>query len=327
MKTKNFKTKKIIALTLVFVLIGTMLEGCGKKELANADVNETGKVNASQSEENTVSEEPTASTDEDNTGAVSQTENDSSTSTEGEVATKNGDSETTTRKSSSNKTETTTKKTTTSTGSSGKETTTTKPSPTNCTHSWSEYKWGTTEATYGDKYRTCSKCGKTESWEKCSHTYGAWNDINLGYQERTCSKCGWAEGRNADNAKAFMGNKNEYLELLGYINQARREAGLNELIYLDEFQEGANIRAIEITKSFSHTRPNGDSCYTAYANNGVEFRVTNENIAYGVFDAKSTFEIWMRSEGHRNNILSENGKYFVCARCSRYWVMSLVNKI
>ena len=68
----------------------------------------------------------------------------------------------------------------------------------------------------------------------------------------------------------------------------------------------ARVRAKEIVQSFSHTRPNGSSCFTAAKELGVSYKTAGENIAYGYADPKKVVTGWMNSEGHRKNILSSS---------------------
>lgn len=171
---------------------------------------------------------------------------------------------------------------------------------------------------------TTTKSAVTTTVASCSHNW-VLNSYTNGYYVYHCSKC--EEHKLVEkemNPDDFMGSKSEYLELLGYVNQARREAGLNELVYIDEFQAGADTRAQELTVSFSHTRPNGQSRGTAYNYcplKGTVYMVCSENIASGCTTAKSVFNAWMNSEGHRKAIMSEYVTGFVASRCDTYWVM------
>lgn len=298
MKTNNSTSKKIIALALVFVMLVTIFVGCGKKEPENADANESGKVNVSQSEENKVSEEFTVSTDENNTDTVSQTENDSSTSAEGEVTRKNS-AETTTKKNSTGKIETTTKKATSSTGSSSSSS----------SGSSSSNKGNTT---------TNSTVACSHSWKLQSYTNGCY--------VYHCSKCDeYKSEERKMNPDDFMGNKSEYLELLGYINQARRKAGLKELLYCSELQSGADTRAKELTVKYSHTRPNGQSGSSAFDYSKVnaqgEYIAVGENIVANATTAKQAFNAWMNSSAHRSIIMKDCATHFVVSRCNGYWIM------
>lgn len=141
-----------------------------------------------------------------------------------------------------------------------------------------------------------------------------------------CSKCDeWKSEEREMNPNDFMGNKSEYLELLGYINKARREAGLNELVYCNELQSGADTRAKELTVSFSHTRPNGKPCSTAYdfskVNAKGEYIGVGENIVVNASTAEQAFGAWMHSTAHRGTIMKPCATHFVVARCDEYWAM------
>jgi uncharacterized protein YkwD len=59
--------------------------------------------------------------------------------------------------------------------------------------------------------------------------------------------------------------------------------------------------------TFSHTRPDGTTCFTALKQFGVSYSTAGENIAYGQPDAQSVVTGWMNSAGHRANIL--NGSF------------------
>lgn len=51
-------------------------------------------------------------------------------------------------------------------------------------------------------------------------------------------------------------------------------------------------RAAEIALSFSHTRPNGEICWTAYEDYGYQSNYSAENIAAGYSTASDVFEGW-----------------------------------
>lgn len=93
------------------------------------------------------------------------------------------------------------------------------------------------------------------------------------------------------------------------VNQERAKAGLSPLEVKVNLQTAAQVRAKEIEKSFSHTRPNGSSFSTVLAENGVDYRGSGENIAWGQRSPEEVMNGWMNSEGHRANILNKNFKY------------------
>lgn len=65
------------------------------------------------------------------------------------------------------------------------------------------------------------------------------------------------------------------------VNEERSKAGLPALNVMTDLTAAANVRAVEIKQSFSHTRPNGSSFSTAIKEQGVSFRGSGENIAWG----------------------------------------------
>ena len=113
------------------------------------------------------------------------------------------------------------------------------------------------------------------------------------------------------------------------VNKERKAVGLSAVTLSDELCKVADIRAKEIVKSFSHTRPNGTSCFTAFKENGVAYRYAGENIAYGQKTAIEVMNGWMNSAGHRANILSKNfGKIGIAYYeygGRKYWVQLFTN--
>ena len=72
----------------------------------------------------------------------------------------------------------------------------------------------------------------------------------------------------------------------------------------------AQVRAGEIVNYFSHTRPNGSSCFSLYDEAGLDYRAAGENIAAGYYGASRWGDAWMNSPaGHRANILSKSYDY------------------
>lgn len=87
------------------------------------------------------------------------------------------------------------------------------------------------------------------------------------------------------------------------VNQERAKVGLPALTLDTTASKAAQVRAKEIRTSFSHTRPNGNSCFTALKEAGVSYRTAGENIAAGQQTPEQVVAAWMNSEGHRKNIL------------------------
>ncbi len=88
-------------------------------------------------------------------------------------------------------------------------------------------------------------------------------------------------------------------QVLELVNQERTKEGLKPLTMDTSLLDTAMLRAAECSVEFSHTRPDGTSCYTA---NELMY---GENIASGYTTPASVMTGWMNSEGHRANILTE----------------------
>ena len=93
-------------------------------------------------------------------------------------------------------------------------------------------------------------------------------------------------------------------QVLRLVNAERAKTGLAPLVMDDGAVKVAHLRAKEIVQSFSHTRPDGRSCFTAASDSGLSYRFAGENIAYGYKTPEQVVNGWMNSEGHRKNILS-----------------------
>lgn len=109
------------------------------------------------------------------------------------------------------------------------------------------------------------------------------------------------------------------------VNQKRKENGFSELSYRNDIQNAANIRANEIISTFSHTRPNGSSCFTAI---NVNYYAIGENIASGQTSATEVMNAWMNSPGHRANILGSQFSGMAVSVVEyhgvRYWVQIFI---
>jgi len=95
-------------------------------------------------------------------------------------------------------------------------------------------------------------------------------------------------------------------EVLLLVNEARTEAGVPTLTLDPALRKAAQVRAAECVGTFSHTRPNGTSYKTAITEAGVESGYTGENVATGHTSAQQVVSRWLRSDGHRKNILNAN---------------------
>ena len=93
-------------------------------------------------------------------------------------------------------------------------------------------------------------------------------------------------------------------EVFRLVNVEREKAGLEPLERSAELDNAASIRAEELSRNFSHTRPDGTRFYTVM---GVEKNYNyGENGGSSGETPKNQMQGWMNSEGHRSNILDIN---------------------
>ena len=107
------------------------------------------------------------------------------------------------------------------------------------------------------------------------------------------------------------------------MNQQRAAQGLAQLAWSDQLTQAAQVRANEITTSFSHTRPNGSAFWTVDSN--VQY---GENLAKLYQSADSVYAAWMNSPTHAANIMDGGYKTVGIAVCqtgdgSWYWAQEL----
>lgn len=111
---------------------------------------------------------------------------------------------------------------------------------------------------------------------------------------------------DVDTTPAAPSTKTELIdEIFKLVNEERTKAGLEELHYNFELQNAADIRARECAEQFSHTRPDGTSCFTVV--DEIDYNVVGENLIKAdnpIATAQALVNSWMNSEGHRVNILN-----------------------
>ncbi|MCD8014259.1 MAG: CAP domain-containing protein [Lachnospiraceae bacterium] len=102
---------------------------------------------------------------------------------------------------------------------------------------------------------------------------------------------------------------------------------LSELTYDYELEAIAMQRAAELALFYSHTRPNGSSCFTVLTENGYTYYYAGENIAAGYTSASAVFTGWAEEDepysgqGHRRNMLSSKftSVGIACVYCNGYY--------
>ncbi len=112
-------------------------------------------------------------------------------------------------------------------------------------------------------------------------------------------------------------------DLYNLVNEYRMANGKRPLIKNDILSKVAKERAMELSKKYSHVRPDGTKCFTLFRAKGYDYEKAAENIAYGQMTADYVMQSWLNSEGHLINMLGDydetgigvysvNGTYYWC---------------
>ena len=144
--------------------------------------------------------------------------------------------------------------------------------------------------------------------------FGTWEDVEpedpTVYDELSFSVWG-----NADMSSGR--------ELLDLVNEAREAVGAPALTWDEELAQTAQQRGAEQMVLYSHTRPNGRSCFTAWPASQRSY--TGENIAMGQVAVTQVNTSWTNSEGHYANMINPDFTTFAAAHFKsesgeHYWV-------
>ena len=174
--------------------------------------------------------------------------------------------------------------------------------------------------THGHVNYACKVCGDIKSVEleldPTKHSFEE-TSSDLQYVTYTCSECG--ETKREFNDKEYtidLGNGQTTTvvghfdlemrqEILNLVNEKRANFGdgVPALALASDsspLQDVANIRAVEITNRYSHTRPNGERAISSFY---MYAHTDGENLAMGQRSASEVCNAWFGSSTHVNNII------------------------
>ncbi|WP_075721221.1 CAP domain-containing protein [Roseburia sp. 499] len=124
------------------------------------------------------------------------------------------------------------------------------------------------------------------------------------------------------------------LQVLDLVNEERLSRNIAPLKLNTQVQQAAQVRAVEICSYFSHTRPDGRSCFSAldeYVTDG--YWGAGENIAAGQASPQEVMNAWMNSPGHKANILKKSytemgiGYYYKAdSMYKKHWVQMFISR-
>jgi uncharacterized protein YkwD len=116
-------------------------------------------------------------------------------------------------------------------------------------------------------------------------------------------------------------------EILDEVNRERQKNDLSPVTCDAGLSLIAQNHAEDMSKEgyFSHTGPDGKDAFDYLTEAGISYRCAAENIAWGDDNAKTLVKRWMRSTGHRQNILGDFSKAGI-GSYDRYYVLVLIRE-
>ncbi|NGZ74321.1 CAP domain-containing protein [Saccharibacillus alkalitolerans] len=110
------------------------------------------------------------------------------------------------------------------------------------------------------------------------------------------------------------------------VNLERRKAGLRPLAVDAKASRASSLKAMDMSKKnyFDHTSPTYGSPFNLLKLQKISYRTAGENIAMGQRSPESVMQSWMKSEGHRRNILNPNFKSIGVSYHNGYWVQMFI---
>lgn len=186
---------------------------------------------------------------------------------------------------------------------------------------------GGTSATGSEIYENINSSGSLKTNNPTFNESESSNKNATSNNSRTEQPNPSASSNTQSNASANP-SADERGQVIELVNKQRVANGLKPLEYRPDIQSAADIRGEEIITYFSHTRPNGTSCFTVLSEAGISYRAVGENIAYGQRSAEEVMNSWMNSSGHRANILNADFTGIAVGQAIRgnvkYWVQIFI---
>ncbi len=176
--------------------------------------------------------------------------------------------------------------------------------PYQITKSWWSYNWSS-----GWQSGSVTKPGTTtqnnkDFWQQIMDKIGAGQEQGTTTPSTPTAPTAPTTPTTPTTPDTSVSTNSSYIEqVVALVNQERAKQGLSPVTLDSRLSAAAQVRAKEAAQSFSHTRPNGASCFTALKEAGVSYRGAGENIAYGQRTPAAVMRDWMNSSGHRANIL------------------------
>ncbi|MDQ0483210.1 CAP domain-containing protein [Guptibacillus hwajinpoensis] len=122
----------------------------------------------------------------------------------------------------------------------------------------------------------------------------------------------------------------EVQQVIDLTNAERRKQGLSNLKAMPSLSDVAQEKSRDMQQEnyFSHTSPTYGSPFDMMRDFGVDFNTAGENIAQGQQTPEAVVDAWMKSEGHRKNIMNKNFTHIGVglAQDGHYWTQMFIGK-
>lgn len=167
------------------------------------------------------------------------------------------------------------------------------------------------------KYKTAKKNSIKLSGLKASTTYKVKiRSINGKKKSKWTSSKSLKTGKKASVAA----------DMLNKVNAERQKRGIAPLKLYSKVNTTAQAKAKDMYKTgkFSHYSPNLGFCFQQYQKAGIKYYAGGENIAYGFSSSSKAMKAWMKSPGHKANILSEDYSHIGVGYYKGYWVQQFI---
>ncbi|MBP1573491.1 MAG: CAP domain-containing protein [Oscillospiraceae bacterium] len=116
-------------------------------------------------------------------------------------------------------------------------------------------------------------------------------------------------------------------ECFKLMNEHRKSLGLPELKYSSELQKAADIRAKELTESFSHFRPNGEYFDSIFEELGIEYDSFRGEInCSGASLPNEAIEAWIDSPAHYQHMISTSYNAAACGHNGYQWIIVFIKE-
>lgn len=137
----------------------------------------------------------------------------------------------------------------------------------------------------------------------------AWLKLSLGGKERELRCCNAIPSISRSLPSDRISVNPAEWDVLRIVNIERYRNHAYPLSMTANLQKAMDIRAEELTKFYSHTRPDGQSCFSVLDKSFRQNRKLGENIAMCQQTPEAVMDAWMNSTGHRANILNPQFAY------------------